>query len=55
MKKVNFKKIAFVSLIIVIALSTSVIIYDRITINNQYYISEKNLNIPILKQNKVVY
>ena len=54
MKKVNFKKIAFVSLIIVIALSTSVIIYDRITINNQYYISEKNLNIPIFVYHDIV-
>ncbi len=53
----NKKKIkrAFIGIIIIIlAFIISFIIYDRITINHQYYIGEKNLEIPIFVYHNII-
>ena len=52
--KKKFKKAFIGVIIIILALITSVIIYDRITINNQYYIGEKNLEIPIFVYHNII-
>lgn len=55
MKDKKKLKKAFIGIIIIIlALITSIIIYDRITINNQYYIGEKNLEIPIFVYHNII-
>ena len=52
MKKV-LKKILMVALVFVIILS-GISIYSKMTVNNQYYIGEKNLQIPILVYHHIV-
>lgn len=50
----NIKKVIIGIIIVLISLATSFIIYDRITINNQYYIGEKNLKIPIFVYHDII-
>ena len=53
MKK-KYIKIAIIIFSIFIAITGSVIIYDRVTVNNYYYISEKNINIPIFVYHDII-
>ena len=50
----NIKKVIIGLIITMFILVTSFIIYDRITINNQYYIGEKNLKIPIFVYHDII-
>ena len=50
----NMKKIIIGLIVAIFVLVTSFIIYDRITINNQYYIGEKNLKIPIFVYHDII-
>lgn len=53
----NKKKLksAFIGIIIItLVLTISFVIYDRITINNQYYIGEKKLEIPIFVYHNII-
>lgn len=50
----NIKKLVIVIFVIVVTLIASIIIYDRITINNKYYIGEKNLKIPIFVYHNII-
>lgn len=50
----NMKKTIIGVIITIIILVTSFIIYDRITINNQYYIGEKDLKIPIFVYHDII-
>lgn len=52
--KRNIKKILLSLLTIIIVSIISFIVYDRVTVNNQYYISEKNLAIPIFVYHDIV-
>lgn len=55
MKNNKKLKITLIGIIIIILVSiTSFIIYDRITIDNQYYIGEKNLKIPIFVYHNII-
>lgn len=46
--KVNKKNILVGIIVVIIIGIIGIVCYDRITVNNQYYIGEKNLEIPIL-------
>lgn len=50
----NIKKVIIGIVVAMFVLVTSFIIYDRITINNQYYIGEKNLKIPIFVYHDII-
>lgn len=52
--KKNIKKIILAIILIVAIFIGSIIIYDRVTINNQYYIGEKNIDIPIFVYHNIV-
>ncbi len=53
-KKVTRKRFLIFILITILVLILSFIIYDRVTINNEYYINEANLNIPIFVYHNIV-
>lgn len=52
--KHNVKKIVLGIVIAILVLVIGFIAYDRITINNQYYIGEKNLELPIFVYHNIV-
>lgn len=52
--KVNFKKAILCIIVIVLLIIITFFAYDRITINNQYYISDKELEIPIFLYHNIV-
>lgn len=55
MKNNKKLKSALIGIMVVILISiTSFIIYDRVTVNNQYYIGEKNLEIPIFVYHNII-
>lgn len=53
-EKSKILKIVIIVLSIIIALITSLIIYDRVTVNNQYGINEANIDIPIFVYHDIV-
>lgn len=53
-RKISVKKIILASFISVAVILLGIFIYDRATINNQYYIDEKNLEIPIFVYHDIV-
>ena len=52
--KKNMKRIIIAIILIVVIFISSLIIYDRATINCQYYIGEKDINIPIFVYHNIV-
>lgn len=52
--KSKIKRIVIGILISILVLCAGFICYDRITINNQYYIGEKELYIPIFVYHNIV-
>lgn len=50
----NLKKIIISILLVICVLVVALIIYDRVTINNEYYIGEMNLYIPIFVYHDIV-
>ncbi len=53
-KKKNIKKIIIIFFSIIMLTLLSIIIYDRTTVNNEYYISDSNINIPIFVYHNIV-
>ena len=53
-KKKVISKIAIVILILVILGISGIVIYDRATVNNEYSINDKNLEIPIFVYHNIV-
>lgn len=54
MKNKNIKKIILILISLILVSIISLIIYDRITINNQYNIEEANLEIPVFVYHDIV-
>ena len=52
--KKNIKKIVIGIIIVILVFISSFIVYDRVTINNTYYIGEKKLEIPIFLYHNIV-
>lgn len=52
--KKKLKRALIGIIIILLALIISFVIYDRITINHQYYMGEKNLEIPIFVYHNII-
>lgn len=53
-KKQKIKKIILGIIFLIVICIIGFLIYDRMTINNQYYIGEKNIQIPILVYHDIV-
>lgn len=53
-KNKNIKRIIIITITVIIALIASVIVYDRVTVNNQYSIDEANIDIPIFVYHNIV-
>lgn len=53
-KKTIIKRVALTAIIMLIGATISVIIYDRATINNEYSIAERNIEIPIFVYHDIV-
>ena len=53
-KKTIIKQVALTAIIMLIGATISVIIYDRATINNEYSIAERNIEIPIFVYHDIV-
>lgn len=52
--KKNFKKISLSIIVVILLLIVSFIVYEMATVKNQYYIGEKNLQIPIFVYHNIV-
>ena len=52
--KANKKNILVGIIVVIIIGIIGIVCYDRITVNNQYYIGEKNLEIPIFVYHNIV-
>ena len=52
--KANKKNILVGIIVVIIIGIIGIVCYDRITVNNQYYIGEKNLKIPIFVYHNIV-
>ena len=48
------KRVVLITLIAIVTIITSFIIYDRVTVNNQYSINEANIDIPIFVYHDIV-
>ena len=53
-KSKNLIKVLVGILISLVILTTSIFIYDRVTVNNEYSIGEKNLDIPVFVYHNIV-
>ena len=54
-QKRNMGKKVFISILVIIIIAiSSFIIYERATVNNTYYIGEKNLQIPVFVYHDIV-
>lgn len=54
MKKMSFKKISLIIILIILVILSSISIYEKLTINKKYYINEKNLQIPVFVYHHIV-
>ena len=52
--KANKKNILVGIIVVIIIGIIGIVCYDRITVNNQYYIGEKNLEIPIFVYHNIL-
>ena len=52
--KKNLKKVIITIISLVVIFIASLVIYDRATVNNQYYIEEANIQIPIFVYHNIV-